>query len=222
MDKLLIVANLKSYKTENEAKEWLENFKKIKELEQILDNKEIIICPSFTLLSLFSLYISDNNLPVKTGAQNVSPFDEGAYTGEVNAKQIKDFADFVLIGHSERRNNFGETDEMLFKKTELSLRYGLAPIFLVQGKDNVIPQGVELIAYEPVFAIGSGTPDTPENADQIASVIKSKSNSYKILYGGSVTSENIKSFTSMQNISGVLVGGASLDPEEFIKIIQNA
>lgn len=222
MDKLLIVANLKSYKTENEAKEWLENFKKIKELEQILGNKEIIICPSFTLLSLFSLYISDNNLPVKTGAQNVSSFDEGAYTGEVNAKQIKDFADFVLIGHSERRNNFGETDEMLFKKTELSLRYGLAPIFLVQGKDNVIPQGVELIAYEPVFAIGSGTPDTPENADQIASVIKSKSNSYKILYGGSVTSENIKSFTSMQNISGVLVGGASLDPEEFIKIIQNA
>jgi len=222
MDKLLIVANLKSYKTENEAKEWLENFKKIKELEQILGNKEIIICPSFTLLSLFSLYISDNNLPVKTGAQNVSPFDEGAYTGEANAKQIKDFADFVLIGHSERRNNFGETDEMLFKKTELSLRYGLAPIFLVQGKDNVIPQGVELIAYEPVFAIGSGTPDTPENADKIASVIKSKSNSYKILYGGSVTSENIKSFTSMQNISGVLVGGASLDPEEFIKIIQNA
>lgn len=222
MDKLLIVANLKSYKTENEAKEWLENFKKIKELEQILGNKEIIICPSFTLLSLFSLYISDNNLPVKTGAQNVSSFDEGAYTGEVNAKQIKDFADFVLIGHSERRNNFGETDEMLFKKTELSLKHGLAPIFLVQGKDNVIPQGVELIAYEPVFAIGSGTPDTPENADQIASVIKSKSNSYKILYGGSVTSENIKSFTSMQNISGVLVGGASLDPEEFIKIIQNA
>lgn len=222
MDKLLIVANIKSYKTENEAKEWLENFKKIKEFEQSLDSKKIIICPSFTLLSLFNSYISNNSLPVKIGAQNVSPFDEGAYTGEVNAKQIKDFAEFVLIGHSERRNNFGETDAMLSKKTELSLKYGLTPIFLVQEKDNLIPQGIEIIAYEPVFAIGSGNPDTPENADQIASAIKSKNNNYKILYGGSVTSENVKSFTSMSNINGVLVGGASLNPEEVIKIIQNA
>ena len=222
MNNLLIVANLKSYKTENEAKEWLENFKKIKEPGQNLENKEIVICPSFTLLSLFSLYISDNNLPVKIGAQNTSPFDEGAYTGEVNAKQIKDFADFVLIGHSERRNNFGETDDMLSKKTELSLKYGLTPIFLVQGKDNLIPQEIKIIAYEPIFAIGSGNPDTPENANQIASLIKSKNNIYQILYGGSVTSENVKSFTGMVNISGVLVGGASLDPEELIKIIKNA
>jgi len=222
MNKLLIVANLKSYKTENEAKEWLENFKKIKEPGQNLENKEIVICPSFTLLSLFSLYISDNNLPVKIGAQNISPFDEGAYTGEVNAKQIKDFADFVLIGHSERRNNFNETDDLLSKKTELSLKYGLTPIFLVQGKDNLIPQEIKIIAYEPIFAIGSGNPDTPENANQIASLIKSKNNIYQILYGGSVTSENVKSFTGMVNISGVLVGGASLDPEELIKIIKNA
>jgi triosephosphate isomerase len=222
MDKLLLVANLKSYKSENEAKEWLENFIKIKESGQNFDNKEIVICPPFTLLSLFSSYVSNNSLPVKIGAQNVSPFDEGAYTGEVNAKQIKDFAEFVLIGHSERRNNFGETDVMLSKKTELSLKYGLTPIFLVQGKDSFIPQGIEIIAYEPVSAIGSGNPDTPENANQTASAIKTKNNTYQILYGGSVTPENVKSFTSTSNISGVLVGGASLDPEEFIKIIQNA
>lgn len=222
MNKLLIVANLKSYKTENEAKEWLETFEKIRELGQNFDNKEIVICPSFTLLSLFNLYVSDNNLPVKVGAQDVSPFDEGAFTGEVNAKQIKDFAEFVLIGHSERRNNFNETDGVLSKKVELSLEYGLKPIFLVQGNENLIPQGVEIVAYEPVFAIGSSTPDTPENADQIASAIKAKNNTYQILYGGSVTSENVKNFTSMSNINGVLVGGASLNPEEFIKIIQNA
>ncbi len=222
MDKLLIVANLKSYKTENEAKEWLENFKKIKEFEQSLDNKEIIVCPPFQLLFMFSSYAIDKSLSIKIGAQNVSPFDEGAYTGEVNAKQIKDFAEFVLVGHSERRNNFGETDDMLSKKTELSLKYGLTPIFLVQEKDNLIPQEIEIIAYEPVFAIGSGNPDTPKNADQIASAIKSKNNTYQILYGGSVTSENVKNFTSMPNINGVLVGGASLDSEEFIKIIQNA
>lgn len=222
MEKLLIIANLKSYKTENEAKEWLEKFVKIKESGQNLDNKEIVICPSFQLLFMFKRYATEKDLPVKIGAQNVSPFDEGAYTGEVNAIQIKDFADFVLIGHSERRNNFGETDVMLSKKTELSLKYGLTPVFLVQGKDNIIPQGIEIIAYEPVSAIGSGNPDTPENANQTASSIKSKNNTYKILYGGSVTPENVNSFTSMASINGVLIGGASLDPEEFIKIIQNA
>ncbi len=222
MKNLFIVANLKSYKTKNEAKDWLEAFIKIKESEQNLDGKEVIVCPSFTLLSLFHSYILDNNLPVKVGAQNVSPFDEGAYTGEVNARQIKDFAEFVLVGHSERRNNFGEMEDMLSKKTELSLKYGLKSIFLVQSDANVIPKGVEMVAYEPIFAIGSGMPDTPENADQIASSIKSKNNAYQILYGGSVTPENVKSFTRMPNISGVLVGGASLDAEEFIKIIQNA
>ncbi len=221
MNKLLIVANLKSYKTQIEAKEWLENFKKIRELGQNFDNKEVVICPSFTLLSLFNLYVSDNNLPVKVGAQNVSPFDEGAYTGEVNAKQIKDFAEFVLIGHSERRSNFNETDDVLSKKVELSLRYGLKPIFLVQGNDNLIPQGVEIVAYEPIFAIGSSAPDTPENADKTASLIKERNN-YQVLYGGSVTSDNVKSFTGKTNLTGVLVGGASLEVEEFIKIIQNA
>ena len=222
MDKLLIVANLKSYKTENEAKEWLESFKRINESGQNLDNKDIIICPPFQLLFMFSSYARDNSLPIKIGAQNVSPFDEGAYTGEINAKQIKEFAEFVLIGHSERRNNFGETDDMLSKKTELSLKYGLTPIFLVQGIDTLIPQGVEVIAYEPIFAIGSGNPDTPENAGKVISAIKGRNNAYKILYGGSVTSENVKNFTSMPTINGVLVGGASLDPQEFIKIIQNA
>ena len=222
MDKLLIVANLKSYKTKIEAKEWLDAFTKIKEIEDSLNDREIIICPPFQLLFMFDSYAKDKLLPIKIGAQNVSPFDEGAYTGEVNAKQIKDYAEFVLIGHSERRNNFGETDDMLFKKTELVLEYGLTPIFLVQEKDTPIPGRVEVIAYEPIFAIGSGNPDTPENADQIASSIKSGNDTYKILYGGSVTSENVKNFTKMPNIGGVLVGGASLDPEEFIKIIHNA
>lgn len=221
MNKLLIVANLKSYKTQIEAKEWLENFKKIRELGQNLGNKEIVVCPSFTLLSIFSSYVFDNSLSVKIGAQNVSAFDEGAYTGEVNAKQIKDFAEYVLIGHSERRNNFNETDDILSKKVELSLGYGLKPIFLVSSNDNLIPQGVEIVAYEPVFAIGSSAPDTPENADKTASLIKEKNN-YQILYGGSVTSDNVKSFTEETNLTGVLVGGASLEAEEFIKIIQNA
>jgi triosephosphate isomerase len=221
MSKSLIVANLKSYKNENEAKNWLEGFKEITELNLNLAQKEIIICPSFTQLFSFFSFFSSNNIDVKLGAQNISPFDEGAYTGEVNAKQIKDFADYVLIGHSERRTNFNELDDILTKKVVMALKYGLNPIFFIQNQDVVIPDGAQVVAYEPVSAIGTGNPDTPENADAVAAVIKSKNN-VKALYGGSITSENVKSFTAKTNLDGVIVGGESLDAEEFIKIIQNA
>ena len=155
MGKCLIVANLKSYQNENEAKNWLETFGKIKELNLDLTQKEIIICPSFTQLFSFFSYFSSNNIKVMLGAQNVSPFDEGAYTGEVNAKQIKDFVQYVLIGHSERRQNFNETEDMLIKKVDMTLKYGLNPIFLVQNQEDVIPQGVQIVAYDPSFAIGT-------------------------------------------------------------------
>ena len=222
MNKLFIVANLKSYKTKFEAKEWLEKFKVIAQNTDVLQKKEIIICPPFTLLYLFNSFFKDNNLDIKLGAQNVSEFGEGAYTGEVNAKQIKEFADYVLIGHSERRTNFSETDESLFKKTEVSLQNNLQPIFCVQDKDTHIPGGIKILAYEPVFAIGSNNPDNPENAEEIAKSFLDKNNNLIILYGGSVTSENVNSFTKEKNIGGVLVGGASLEAEEFIKIIKNA
>lgn len=219
MNKPFIVFNIKSYKTQDEASKWLAELKNID--KAILEQKQIIVCPPFTLLFQFKTFFQANDLNIKTGAQDVSPFDEGPYTGEVNAKQIKEFGDFVLIGHSERRNNFKETDELLEKKVAMSLHYGLYPIYLVQDKDTVIPQGIKLIAYEPIFAIGSGNPDTPENADEVAKFIKQKGN-YQVLYGGSVTSQNVNNFTSMPNINGVLVGGASLNAKEFIKIIENA
>lgn len=214
---LYIVANFKSHKTEEEAHKWLDEFKNFK----LPAGKKVIICPPFTLLPLFNKFIKENLPEIYLGAQNVSPFDEGAYTGEENAKQIKEFADYVLIGHSERRQNFNETDEILAKKVEVSIKYEITPVFLVQSAENLIPNGVKIVAYEPVFAIGSGTPDTPENADKTAEEIKS-GKELEILYGGSVRPENVYDFTSRQFISGVLVGGASLSAEEFIKIIQNA
>ncbi len=222
MGKVLIVANLKSYKDENEAKNWLESFKKVQEIDLNLVEKEVIICPSFTQLFSFLSFFSNNNIKVGLGAQNVSPFDEGPCTGEVNAKQIKDFARYVLIGHSERRTSFNETEDLLVKKVKISLQYGLTPIFLVQDQEDIIPQGVKIIAYEPILAIGSGHPDTPENADAVAAQIKAKNPDSQVLYGGSVTADNIKSFTSKANIDGVVVGGASLEAEELLKIIQNA
>jgi len=222
MKNVSIVGNLKSFKNEFEAKDWLEVFKKINQSDFDLTKKDVIVCPAFTQLLSFSSYFSSNNINARLGAQNVSPFDEGPFTGEVNAKQLKDFITYVLIGHSERRENFGETEDMLAKKVAMVLKYGLIPIFLVQGKDNIIPQGVSIVAYEPVFAIGTGNPDTPESADALAKEIKATRSNLQVLYGGSVKSTNVKDFTQKTNIDGVLVGGASLEAEEFLKIIKNA
>lgn len=226
----LIIANLKSNKTSLEAQNWLQGISNITrsassgqayQISNITD-KEIIICPSFTLLSMFKEFIRDQKLPIKLGAQDISQFNEGAYTGEVNGKQIKEFADYVIIGHSERRQNFNETDEVLSKKVSIAINYNLTPIFCVQDENGKIPQGVSIIAYEPVFAIGSGNPDNPQNADKIARNLKTQENVKNVLYGGSVTGDNVKNFTEQESIDGVLVGGASLEASEFIKIIENA
>ncbi len=233
MKKLFIVANWKSNKTEIEAKEWLQKIsspsvlssgsKDIKYDVLSIQDKEVIVCPSFTALSFLKSSITSHKSSIKLGAQNISPFEPGAYTGEVNGQQIKEFADYVTIGHSERRENFGETDEVLEKKVNMAHKFNLIPIFCVQNSDTVIPVNVNIVAYEPIFAIGSNNPDTPENADKIASIFKNKNKSVQyVLYGGSVNSQNVKSFTQMENIDGVLVGGASLDANEFLKLINNA
>lgn len=229
MKKTFIIANWKSNLTSSKANEWLVKIANSKSPasprgEQIVnsDNKEVIVCPPFTLLKDIELGIKSHELGFKVGSQDISPFDEGAYTGEVNGKQIKEFADYVIIGHSERRQNFSETDEILFKKVELAKKYELIPIFCVQGKETKIPTGSNIIAYEPIDAIGTGHPDTPENAQDVASFFKNNHNVQYVLYGGSVTSKNVKEFTKMPDINGVLIGGASLDPLEFLKIVQNA
>ena len=218
MKKTFIVANWKSNKTIPEVAEWFRTFNNL----QLTINKEVIICPSFTLIPFVKESIVKGQSSIAVGVQDISLFDEGAYTGEVNGKQIKEFADFVIIGHSERRKNFLENDDLLFRKAELANKYGLTPIFCVQDETTKIPGNVEIVAYEPVFAIGTGNPDTPENAERLAVQIKATKGEIAVLYGGSVTSKNIKGFTQMPNIDGVLVGGASLDAKEFYAIIKNA
>lgn len=220
MKNLLIVANWKENKTKNEAMDW---FGKFKGEEVSLENKEIVVCPSYTLLAKAKYLISENNLEIKIGAQDVSRFEKGAYTGEVSATQIKEFADYVIIGHSERRKNFAEDDEMLEKKVSESTSFSLIPIFCVSSSNMEIPQGVTIVAYEPIEAIGTGNPDTPENANFVAKEIKNSNQQVlQVLYGGSVTAANVNSFTKMENIDGVLVGGASLDASTFLEITKNA
>lgn len=216
MDKTIIVANWKSNKTTEQANFWLNQIPQ--SLRNITTEKEIIICPSFTVLPFFKKKIEELSLPFKLGAQNISNLGEGAFTGEVNGKQIREFSDYVIIGHSERREKLKEDSEILEQKVKQANENGLSVIFCIQDKDTFIPQDVEIVAYEPIFAIGSGNPDTPENAEKVASAVGKKT----FLYGGSVTSENVGSFTKKDLITGVLVGGASLDPLEFAKIVELA
>lgn len=232
MKKLFIIANWKSNKTESEAKNWLQNFK-VQDLG--LTNKEIIVCPPFTLFSGFKSSIINLNSSLKLGAQDISPFDEGAYTGEVTGRQIKEFADYVIIGHSERRSHFGETDEIIVKKIEQAVKNNLTPLICISNKEqiSIIAKTINilnsqfstfnfLVAYEPTFAIGSGIADTPQNANDIGLEIKKFLKEAYVLYGGSVTPQNVNSFTNMPLIDGVLVGKVSLNPQEFSAVIANA
>jgi triosephosphate isomerase len=223
MKDIFIIANWKSNFTIKEADTWFEDFSSY---EKTYPNKKIVICPPFTLLHFLSEKIKKANLPLFLGAQDISPFEKGAYTGEINGEQIREFADFVIIGHSERRKNFSETKDLINQKLAMAEKYGLLPILCISQieETNGIKSGKRglIIAYEPLFAIGSGNPDTPQNAEKVAESIKEKLGNVDTLYGGSVSSENVSSFTKMPSISGVLVGNSSLDPFEFSKIIQNA
>lgn len=223
MKNLYLVANWKSNKSISETEDWLHKFSDgFLKFKPDLSQKEIVVSPSFISLEHANYCNGNLKLPIKFAVQNISPFDEGSYTGEVNGKQIKELADYVLIGHSERRKNFGETDEMLFEKVKFAKENGLTTIYCVQGKETKIPANVDIIAYEPVSAIGTGNPDTPENAEDIGAYLKANCQDSFVLYGGSVTADNVNSFTRMPSIDGVLVGKASLDPLEFLQISKNA
>lgn len=204
-----IIANWKSNKTIAEALEWVA---KVGPQVPKKENLKIVVCPTFSTLSEIKKAISD--FPLLLGAQDLSPFGVGAYTGEEPAALLNQFVELAILGHSERKKNFNETDEMVAKKVNQSLENKIIPLVCVQDENTPVPEGCKLIAYEPIFAIGSGHSDTPENASNVALSFAG----LEVLYGGSVTSENVKEFVIQENISGVLVGNASLDAEEFIKI----
>lgn len=218
MEKTLIAANWKSNKTKIEAQKWLNEVA----LKDFPSHLEIIVFPPFTLLDYVSSYVRVNDLPFKIGGQDVSPFDSGAYTGEISAQQLKEFTDYVLIGHSERRSNFAESNKMVSQKIEKSLQQGLIPIVCAYdiGQLEEINSNV-IVSYEPLEAIGTGRAESPDIVEQFAGKIKTKLNC-PVLYGGSVSPDNIKSYLNLKNISGLLIGGQSLDESSFMRIIENA
>jgi len=215
--KIWIIANWKSNKNIAEALDWVSIVgPKIPKSE----NLQVVVCPTFSALSEVKKIIQVNNFNLMVGSQDLSPFPEGAYTGEEAAKILKEVVELSILGHSERRKNFSETDEMVANKVKQALDNNIVPLVCVQDENTPISADVKLVAYEPIFAIGTGNPDTPENANEIAKSLKQKYPELEILYGGSVNSGNIVSFIRQQDINGALIGGASLDPEEFIKILK--
>jgi len=231
MKKLFLVANWKSHKTIQEAHTFMTTFLNTSLIEWLHKSaesneivKKIVICPPFIHLPELAKMLehSDLKISLDLGAQDLSPFSVGSHTGEVAASEIEGLVKYVLVGHSERRKDFGESDDLVAQKVRAAKKAGLEPIFCVQGKDTPVPEGVLIIAYEPVNAIGSGHPDDPEHADEIAAYFKEQKHIPFVLYGGSVTPDNVNSYTTKPHIDGVLVGGASLDPRSFSEIIQRA
>lgn len=238
MIKKLIVANWKmNPATQKESKEIFDGIRDgVKGL-----NSEVVVCPPYVCLyaSAFGEGI------VSMGAQNIHFEDNGAFTGEISALMVKDLgAEYVIIGHSERRKYFGETDEIINKKIKKAVETGLKVIFCIgetaeereAGKKNeVLETQIKMglvgiddvsninIAYEPVWAIGTGNNcSIEETKESIGFIRKLVPNGIRILYGGSVKSDNSGDYIKEAEADGLLVGGASLKSEEFVKIVKSA
>jgi len=173
-------------------------------------NTGAVICPPFVYLSVLKT----------NGAQDLSWEDSGPYTGEVSALMLKNLGvEYVVVGHSERRKHLKETNEMIEKKLKAALRAGLKPILCID-KISQIPKDLDkevIVAYEPLFAIGTGKPCSIVIAKKMRDLIKHPF----VLYGGSVNAQNAKDYVCKAGFQGLLVGGASLKPQEFIDIVKN-
>lgn len=209
-----VVANFKANKNWQEVSDWLDKLIPI----AATFTGTIVVCPAYPFLASSAQKLSAISSKIKLGAQDISQFEAGAYTGEVAASQINDLVSFSVIGHSERRQNFKENEETLTSKVLNAQSANIEPIFCVQDAQTLVPAGAKIVAYEPVFAIGTGNADSHENIQAVASSLKAKGE-YMVLYGGSVSSENVKSIVQM-SVDGVLVGATnSLDPDRFISIL---
>jgi len=250
MRKPLIAGNWKMYKTSDQAVKLAAGIKAaLKDFESV----DVVLCPPFTVLSTVYNVISDCD--IQLGGQDLYWEKEGAFTGEISPIMLKDCGcDFVILGHSERRKYFAETDGIINKKVKAALEVGLRPICCVgetleereAGKtiDVVKTQltgclaGLEIgdalnlvIAYEPVWAIGTGKNATAAQAQEVHKFIRTwiaenlsqgVANSLRILYGGSVKPANTKELMNEEDVDGALVGGASLEASSFVEIVKNS
>ena len=246
----LVAGNWKMNKTVVEARDLVAVMKT--PLSEIADIEKVI-CPAFTALSAVAVLLGDSDIGI--GAQDMHWEEKGAFTGEVAPNMVKEYCRYVIIGHSERRSYFGETDETVNKKVSAALKVGLTPIVCVgetldQYESGLTAEVVRrqiknglagidsadaariVVAYEPVWAIGTGKASSGENANTVHKQVirpglrdlfgEDNAAAIRILYGGSVTASNAAEFFAFPDIDGALVGGASLKPDEFVAITKAA
>lgn len=223
MDKKRIIANWKSNKTAEETILFLDSLQAAWN-ELPTEDKEVIILPPFTSLSAAYVYRETEGLPIKLGAQNISSYEEGAYTGEVNAEEIAEFCEFVLINHSERRRYNHETDQDARSKVLQALSRNLTPLYCIQDENAAIPDNVTEIMYEPPSSISTfqenAAVSEESEIERVFSVVTQRYPQARLYYGGSVKPENIAKLALIPGIAGFLIGGASLDVEVFADILQ--
>ncbi|MFB2892161.1 triose-phosphate isomerase [Aerosakkonemataceae cyanobacterium BLCC-F50] len=238
MRKKVIAGNWKMYKTQAETSEFLLNF--LHTLEETPEDREIVLCVPFTDLGILSKSLHGSR--VQLGAQNVHWEEQGAYTGEISGPMLTEIGvRYVVIGHSERRQYFNETDETVNLRLKAAQRYGLTPILCVgeskQQRDALetesliisqlakglvdVDQNNLIIAYEPIWAIGTGDTCESIEANRVIGLIRSQLSNpdVPIQYGGSVKPNNIDEIMAQPEIDGALVGGASLEPSSFARIV---
>ena len=250
MRKMIVAGNWKMNKTLNEAEALTREVLTLTGAE-VKNNAKIILCVPFPFLQSIQKLVGLSTVSV--GAQNCSEYESGAYTGEVSASMLASLSiPFVIIGHSERRQYFGEGGKLLAKKVDIALKHNLTPIFCcgeplevreAGNHEKLVNEQVEeslfhlsdeqiqkvVIAYEPVWAIGTGKTATSQQAQEMHAVIRKQlSGKYSqavaaeitILYGGSVKSDNARELFSQLDVDGGLVGGASLKAREFVDIVK--
>ena len=248
----IIAANWKMHKTHLEA------IQAVQKLSYLLDKDEaekteVVICPPFTALRTVETLLDSDKLPYGLGAQNVYPEDKGAFTGEVSPVMLAALrVRYVIVGHSERRQIFGEDDAFVNKKVRAVFKHEMTPILCVgetleereaDGTESKVAQQIRrgfdgvsaeqaataVVAYEPIWAIGTGRNAEPADAGRVVEVIRATladryddgvAQAVRVQYGGSVKPGNIREFMAHPEIDGALVGGASLDPEDLALIIK--
>lgn len=245
----IIAGNWKMYKTVKESVEFAQQIADKAEIEGV----ESVVCAPFT--SLPALVEALKGTSIKIGAQNMHWAENGAFTGEISGGMLKELGvEYVIIGHSERRAYFAETDDTVNKKVRAAFQYGLTPIVCVGEKleereagrtkevcrtqtlaalDGLTAEqaGKVVVAYEPIWAIGTGKSSTASDAGEVIAYIRGQiaerfgrdaADRVRIQYGGSVKPDNIREFLRQPDIDGALVGGASLEPASYIQLIEGA
>ncbi|MGH2705117.1 MAG: triose-phosphate isomerase [Actinomycetota bacterium] len=251
MRRPIVAANWKMHKTHLEGMRFVEDVRG-RLSDRDYDRVEIVLCPPFTALRTVVTTVNGADLDIAVGAQDMHWEESGAYTGEISPGMLTKLGvTYVIIGHSERREYFGETDQSVNRKVQAALAHGLLPIICVgetldereAGKteskvDGQVRAGLAgvkppeiarlVIAYEPIWAIGTGRNATPEDAQAVISLIRNvvresagdAADEMRIQYGGSVKAGNMAPVMEQPDVDGALVGGASLDPEEFARIVR--